>query len=213
MARKSKNAPIGLIVIHKVADYGRWLPYFEAHRDAHLDAGIVGYRLHRGVDDPNLIAILFFATDRVALRAFGESEDLRRTMELAGVLGQPELIELDLVEDLHEAGRPSEAVILVHQAESFERFKPVFDRREDARRAAGISGHLVGHDPQDPSRIVVYLQGHDLEALEDYVQTPEIEQARRDAGVKETPDIYFVHGLEDVVYDVETRPEPPRQVP
>src|SRR5689334_2006261 len=80
-----------LLIRHRVADYGRWKPVYEAHADTRRAAGLEDVHLLRDAGDPNLVVLLFKAVDEAKARAFAESDDLREAMRKAGVEGQPEM--------------------------------------------------------------------------------------------------------------------------
>jgi heme-degrading monooxygenase HmoA len=86
---------VELIVRHKVQDYGRWKPLFDEHGAKRKAAGSKGGRLFRSEKDPNEVVILFEWEDLGKAHKFTESEDLRQTMERAGVVGKPELYFLE----------------------------------------------------------------------------------------------------------------------
>jgi heme-degrading monooxygenase HmoA len=82
---------VELIVRAKVQDYAKWKPLFDEHGAKRKAAGSKGGRLFRNEKDPNEVVILFEWEDLGKARKFTESEDLRQTMERAGVVGKPDL--------------------------------------------------------------------------------------------------------------------------
>jgi heme-degrading monooxygenase HmoA len=68
---------------------------FDEHAAKRKAAGCKGGRLFRGEKDPNEVVICFEWEDLGKAHQFAESEDLRQTMERAGVVGKPELYFLD----------------------------------------------------------------------------------------------------------------------
>jgi len=84
-----------LIIRHKVKDYAKWKPLFDEHGAKRKAGGSKGGRLFRSEKDPNEVVILFEWEDLGKAHKFTESEDLRQTMERAGVVGKPELYFLE----------------------------------------------------------------------------------------------------------------------
>jgi heme-degrading monooxygenase HmoA len=84
-----------LIVRHNVQDYAKWKPVFDEHAAKRRASGSKGGRLFRSEKDPNEVVILFEWEDLGKAHKFAESEDLRQTMERAGVAGKPDLYFLD----------------------------------------------------------------------------------------------------------------------
>jgi hypothetical protein len=90
-----------ILVRHKVQDYARFKPVFDEHGAARKAIGSKGGYLFRNMDDPNEVVILIDGVDLEKAREFVQSEDLRESMEKAGVADQPDVYLLD------EVDRPS----------------------------------------------------------------------------------------------------------
>ncbi len=80
-----------MIVRHSVRDYGAWRPVFDAHDAARTAAGLTNGRVFRSAEDPNDLLLLFEMADRRRAEEFAASDDLRTTMQRAGVVGPPEI--------------------------------------------------------------------------------------------------------------------------
>jgi heme-degrading monooxygenase HmoA len=88
-----------VMVTHKVADYTRWKPIFDADGANREIAGSQGGQLFRSADDPNEVAILF-EWDLEQARQYSQREEVRAKMQEAGVLAPPELSFLEEIEQL-----------------------------------------------------------------------------------------------------------------
>lgn len=80
-----------LLVRHKVADFSKWKPVYDAHLPARQKAGLKEEHLLRSIDDPNETVILFEAEDVQKAREFAASSDLREAMQRAGVVDKPDI--------------------------------------------------------------------------------------------------------------------------
>src|ERR1700694_2072014 len=89
-----------LFIRHKVTDYPKWKSAFDKHGDTRQANGSRGGQLFRNANDPNELIILFEWDDLERARQFTQSEDLRQTMQRAGVVGQPDIYYLEAVEHL-----------------------------------------------------------------------------------------------------------------
>ncbi len=78
-----------LIVRHKVKDFSSWKKAFDGHAGSQKSAGLTNPRLFRSTDDRNEIVILFDMKDAAAAKKFATSDDLKSTMQAAGVVDQP----------------------------------------------------------------------------------------------------------------------------
>jgi hypothetical protein len=83
-----------LLVHHKVENFDTWKPLYDAHRTTRAVAGLKQIHLLRSLSDPNDVVLLFEARDMEKARTFARSDDLRQTMKRAGVIGTPQIVEL-----------------------------------------------------------------------------------------------------------------------
>ena len=89
-----------LLVRHKVEDYTKWKPAFDAHGTTRQASGSQGARLFRNAHDPNELVILFEWDDLEKAQQFAQSENLREAMQRAGVADQPDVYFLEEVEHI-----------------------------------------------------------------------------------------------------------------
>lgn len=87
-----------VLIRHKVRDYEKWKTMFDEHGSIRKISGSRGGRLFRNADDPNEVVTLFEWDDMKKARGFAQSEDLRQTMQRAGVSDKPDVYYLDEVE-------------------------------------------------------------------------------------------------------------------
>jgi hypothetical protein len=78
-----------LLTQHKVRNYEEWRPHFDRHDQTRVAAGISNPRVYRNASDPNDLVLLFDVADVERAKQFGQSQDLRETMERAGVVMPP----------------------------------------------------------------------------------------------------------------------------
>jgi len=78
-----------MIVRHRVKDFDAWRSIYEEHGAARRQYGITDVSLHRDVEDPNDVVIVFRVDDLGRAQEFAATEDLRETMERAGVVSEP----------------------------------------------------------------------------------------------------------------------------
>ena len=86
---------VHLIVRHKVADYPRWKEAFDGHLSTRKAAGEVGSRILLSVDDPREVTIVLDWDSLERARKFATSDDLKQTMQKAGVIGDPDVRYLE----------------------------------------------------------------------------------------------------------------------
>jgi quinol monooxygenase YgiN len=89
-----------LLVRHKVKDYDKWKPVFDEHAATRKAGGSREGHLFRNADNPDEIIILFEWDKIEKARKFAQSEDLKRTMERAGVIDKPDIYFLEEIEQV-----------------------------------------------------------------------------------------------------------------
>lgn len=80
-----------VIVRHKVRDTVAWRARFDADAPARAAAGLTGVTTYRDSDDDSTVVVLIPVPDLDTARGFMASEPLRKSMEEAGVIGEPEV--------------------------------------------------------------------------------------------------------------------------
>ena len=86
-----------LIVRHKVKDYAKWRPVFDADAANQKAAGLSNPRVMRSADDKNEIVLLFDCKDTKKAKEFAASPDLKAAMMKAGVVDQPTIYFLESI--------------------------------------------------------------------------------------------------------------------
>lgn len=90
--------PYVLVTKHVVEDYAKWKTAFDEARDARHAAGEKTYHIFLTKGEPHKLMLLFEWDDLEKARKYFGSEDLRKTMRQAGVIGQPEIHFLETIE-------------------------------------------------------------------------------------------------------------------
>ena len=80
-----------MLVHHKVRDFGKWKPFFDGHLGTRKASGSKSGAVFQNIEDPTDVFVLFEWDSAENARKFGMSEDLKKTMEQAGVVGVPHI--------------------------------------------------------------------------------------------------------------------------
>lgn len=81
-----------VIITHKVKDFDAWLKVFDNEGPAaRANEGLFDAILARGIDDPNLVQIIFDIQDKAKATAAITSEAKKKLMISAGVEGKPKI--------------------------------------------------------------------------------------------------------------------------
>ena len=74
---------------HKVADYKAWRKVYDEFGSVQKANGVIADTVFQAVDDPNDITVTHEFDTLEAAKAFVESEELKKAMQSAGVVGAP----------------------------------------------------------------------------------------------------------------------------
>ena len=85
---------IQVLVHHKVADYSSWRSVFDAALDFRHSGGECSCRIFRKTGNPNDLTLLFEWQDMDKAKHYMTSDELRKKMQQAGVMGVPEIVYL-----------------------------------------------------------------------------------------------------------------------
>lgn len=80
-----------MMVHHKVRDFSQWKPFFDRHENIRKTSGSKSAQVFQNFDDPTDVFILFEWDTYERAKKFGTSEDLKKVMGQAGVMGDPHL--------------------------------------------------------------------------------------------------------------------------
>lgn len=94
---------IQVLVHHQVADYQNWRRAFDSAIDFRHAGGECACRVFRTTGNPNDLTLLFEWEDLDRARGYMNSEELRKKMKQAGVVGAPEIHYLAEMYSIHRS--------------------------------------------------------------------------------------------------------------
>ncbi|MBS1532541.1 MAG: hypothetical protein JSU01_19715 [Bacteroidetes bacterium] len=81
-----------VVINHKVKDFNAWLKVFDGEGPAkRASEGYTDRALGRGIDDTTMVHLVFTVTDMAKAKAAIFSDDKKKLMESAGVIGKPDI--------------------------------------------------------------------------------------------------------------------------
>ncbi|MBC77126.1 MAG: hypothetical protein CME64_14030 [Halobacteriovoraceae bacterium] len=99
---------IYVYVKHTVANFANWREIYDGHRETRRRKGCLNERLFQKFDDENEVTILFTWSDEQSAREFLGSQDLKDTMQKAGVMQKPEIRFLNLIDEVRLSEGPEQ---------------------------------------------------------------------------------------------------------
>ena len=83
-------------------------------------------------------------------------------------------------------------VMVKHKVEDYGRWKSVFDNASEMRKSGGEQGVRLFRYGDDSGQVMVMAEWDTLERARSYIDSPEVKEAMRKAGVSEKPEVYFL---------------------
>lgn len=80
---------IRLFARHGVSNYDAWRKVYDEFDDTRKGMGVTGDGVFRSVDDPSDVTVWHDFETADAAKSFASSDELRETMQRAGVSGEP----------------------------------------------------------------------------------------------------------------------------
>lgn len=183
--------PANVVIIwHKVANYEKWLPGYEAHDSARMSSGLHNYIIGRDADNPNMILVALRMDDYEKAKAFTASPDLKTTMQKLGVIGAPSITFLD-VQMNDTSVNATTRVMIMHKVKDYDAWKKVFDEHKQARVDAGLSDRALGYSLDDKNNVTVVCGVSDMKKAKDFMNSKDLKDKMAAAGVEGPPTIHF----------------------
>ncbi len=86
-----------MFVRHTVSDYKAWRKLYDAFAGVQKANGVTAQAVYQAADNPNDLTITHEFSTLGAAQAFVKSEELKKTMQSAGVVGAPTIWFTDKV--------------------------------------------------------------------------------------------------------------------
>jgi hypothetical protein len=184
--------PTNMMVIkHKVANYAKWKPGFDAHDSARLANGLHKYVIGRGIEDSNMVLVALRMDDINKAKEVGASPDLKARMKKAGVTGVP---DIDYTESVFSDTTPVQTAIRLqvsHKVKDWDAWKKVFDAHKQARMDAGLIDRVVAHTIGDPKAARLVFAVSDMEKAKAFINSQELKDRMAEGGVEGKPSFFF----------------------
>ncbi len=182
-----------LVVMHKVKDYDKWLPVFEADDSAQKANGLTRTVIGRGIDDPSMILIGFKMADYDKAKAMGSSPELKAKMEKGGVTGPPTMHFENMQMMDTTTNSMTDRLIIFSKVKDWAAWEKSFKEHSAVRKNGGVTDRGYGYGFDDNHNVTVVLAINDMKKARDFVKSPELKARMDSAGVVGKPDMFFYH--------------------
>jgi quinol monooxygenase YgiN len=90
-----------------------------------------------------------------------------------------------------EPQMPQYGVLIIHEVKDYDAWKAVFDGHVQARKDAGMTGHVLMRGAADPNLVAIWAPASDIEKAKAFFGNKELKDKMKQAGVQGKPDIMY----------------------
>jgi len=87
-------------------------------------------------------------------------------------------------------------VLVRHNVEDYNKWRPVYDGHEAFRKETGSLGARVLRDANDPTNIVVVTEWPDMKSAQAFAGSASLHEAMGKSGIVGKPDVYFLEQVD-----------------
>jgi heme-degrading monooxygenase HmoA len=91
-------------------------------------------------------------------------------------------------------------VLVIHRVEDYAKWKPIYDEDGATRKAKGSKGAKVLRNANDPNHLVVITEWEDLQKAKNFIESDDIANTMKKAGVVGKPAVFYLEELEKTPY-------------
>ena len=180
------------MVQHKVKDFDKWLPLYQAHDSARKANGLTEIGIGRGLDNSNEITVAFKTDDLQKAKDFTKSPGLKEAMQKAGVIGAPATSYITVIREDNSTIEQKDRLLVAHHVKDFDTWLKAFDSEgKEARTANGLIDRGLARGVDDPNMVYVLFAVTDIAKAKARSNSPELKKLMTDAGVDGPPVINF----------------------
>ncbi len=180
-----------VMVQHKVADFAKWRPIFEANDSMQRAYGLTNYVLGRGMDDSNMVIIMLKMADSAKAREFAGSAALKAKMQEAGVVGKPTIDYLHVVWNEGTKIDQVARVMVKHKVKDWDAWKKEFDDHKQARIDAGLIDRGVAYTQGDNHKVSLVFAINDMAKAKAFAASKDLKDKMQKAGVDGPPSFFY----------------------
>ncbi|HTI92781.1 MAG TPA: hypothetical protein VL727_19425 [Puia sp.] len=172
-----------MVVTHKVANFAKWLPSYEAHDSMRLASGIHSYVIGRNEKDSNMVLVGVKVDDLAKAKTFAKDPSLKEAMKKGGVVGSPSFSFVTMTfQDtaMISSNLRSRTTFTVKDWDAWQK---AFQEGEKERADNGITVRAYGHDPDNDKKVTLVTAVMDTAKAFAYWKSDMLKQRRAASGV------------------------------
>lgn len=182
-----------LLIMHKVANYAKWLPVYEGDDSVRTANGLSNFVIGRGMGkDSNTVLVALRMADVAKAKALTSSAILKEKMKKGGVVGAPISIEfLEPVMMDTNTNVSVNRVRITHKVKDWDAWKKEFDSHKQVRMDAGLIDRSVGHAIDDNHMVSLVFAISDMAKAKTFMDSKDLKDKMTAAGVVGPPTIFY----------------------
>ena len=83
-------------------------------------------------------------------------------------------------------------ILVIHESENFNKWKPVYDEHEKVRKSSGSKGARLFRSKDNPNETAVLIEWDNIENAKKFASSPNLKETMQRAGVIGMPKVYFL---------------------
>ena len=176
-----------VLVMHKVADFNKWLVLYESHDSVRLANGLHNYVIGRGLTDTNTVLVAMKADDFARAKAFTQSGELKNAMKRGGVTSAPEshFVLVEWQDTVNVGNIPR--VLTSFTLKDKDVWRKVFDEGQQERTENGLVLRNVGRDADNANQIKLVTAITDTAKAFAYYKSDAMKKRITDGGILGEP--------------------------
>jgi len=186
-------ARMTMLIRHKVRNFDKWLPAYEAHDSARLAYGLHNFVVGREIQDSNMVLVALIMDDTAKAKQFVMLPNLKEAMQKGGVIGMPTFNYAKT--EWHDGTTDSSTnrVIVIQKVKDWATWRKVFDGHKQARLDAGITDRSINRSIDDSNTVSAVFAVSDWKKAEAFMNSKDLKDKMAEAGVIGKPDIFMYH--------------------
>jgi hypothetical protein len=178
------TAPENMMVVrHKVSNFSKWMPSYDAHDSMRTANGIRNYVIARGVEDSNMVMVAVKVDDLVKAKTFAKDASLKEAMQKGGVTGKPSINFVTMVYQDTATISSDIRSLTIFTVKDWDAWRKSFESNRQTRTDNGLSDRAYGYDVDDNHKVSLVVAVNDTAKANAFWKSDLLKQRRAESGV------------------------------
>lgn len=182
-----------LIVKHRISNYEKWIPSFEAHDSLREANGMHKHVIGRKVGDSNMLFVSVKADDMDKAIAFSKDPNLKQAMQKSGITGTPEMSLVTIVWQDTQRISSNIRSLTTFSVKDWDAWQTGFLEGKQERIDNGIVDRAYGYDAASNNKVSLVTAITDSAKASAYWKSDMLKQRRAQGGVIGEPNRFLFY--------------------